>query len=142
MCSWRACSSVIHSLSASLSVSVLQKLVFPLVLCSSKLIVTIISRKATDAEYGILWYPRHKLQNRVGLFFGVATLAGTFSGFLAFEFMAGTRGLQAWSWICVHSLETNLTSPINECRFIRPQALVEFPSIASSLTPEERAYII
>lgn len=50
-----------------------------------------------------LWYPRHKLQYRVGLFFGAATLAGAFSGLLAFaiEFMGGTRGLEAWSWIFV-----------------------------------------
>ena len=91
--------------------------------------MTIFSRKVTDAEYEIrydllLWYPRHNSQYRVGLFFGAAT--GAFSELIAFEFVAGTRGLQAWSWICVHSLETNLTSPINECRFIRPRVLVEF----------------
>ena len=73
--------------------------------------MTIFSGKATDAEYGIrydllLWYPRNNSQHRVGLFFGAAT--GAFSGLIAFEFMAGTRGLQAWSWIFVRSLETNL----------------------------------
>ena len=50
-----------------------------------------------------IWYPRHDLQYRVGLFFGAATIAGAFSGLLAFgiEHMGGTRGLEAWSWIFV-----------------------------------------
>lgn len=53
-----------------------------------------------------LWYPRHMLQYRVGLFFGAATLAGAFSGLLAFgiEHMNGTQGLEAWSWIFVRLL--------------------------------------
>lgn len=43
------------------------------------------------------------LQYRVGLFFGAATLAGAFSGLLAFgiEHMDGTQSLEAWSWIFV-----------------------------------------
>ncbi|THH06989.1 hypothetical protein EW145_g3695 [Phellinidium pouzarii] len=51
--------------------------------------------------YLTMWYPRHKLQYRIGLFFGAATIAGAFSGLLAFaiEFMGGARGLEAWSWI-------------------------------------------
>ncbi len=50
-----------------------------------------------------LWYPRHQLQLRIGYFFGAASLAGAFSGLLAFaiSFMSGTRGLLGWSWIFV-----------------------------------------
>ena len=53
-----------------------------------------------------LWYPRHMMQYRVGLFFGGATLAGAFSGLLAFgiSFMSGTAGLLGWSWIFVSGL--------------------------------------
>lgn len=50
-----------------------------------------------------LWYPRHQLQLRIGLFFGAASLAGAFSGLLAYgiSFMSGTQGLLGWSWIFV-----------------------------------------
>lgn len=43
------------------------------------------------------------LQYRIGLFFGAASLAGAFSGILAYgiSFMTGTRGLLGWSWIFV-----------------------------------------
>lgn len=53
--------------------------------------------------YLTLWYPRHHLQYRIGLFFGAASLAGAFSGLLAYgiSFMAGTAGLLGWSWIFV-----------------------------------------
>ena len=50
-----------------------------------------------------LWYPRHALQLRIGLFFSGASLALGFSGLLAFAigFMEGMGGLQGWSWIFV-----------------------------------------
>jgi MFS transporter, ACS family, DAL5 transporter family protein len=50
-----------------------------------------------------LWYPRHALQFRIGLFFGGAGLALAFSGLLAFTigYMNGIRGLEGWSWIFV-----------------------------------------
>ena len=50
-----------------------------------------------------MFYPRHMLQFRVGLFWGGATVAGAFSGLLAYgiSFMSGTRGLLGWSWIFV-----------------------------------------
>ncbi|TDL18250.1 MFS general substrate transporter [Rickenella mellea] len=89
--------------------------------------------------YLTLWYPRHMLQYRVGLFFGAATLAGAFSGLLAFaiEFMGGTQGLEAWSWIFI--LEGIATVAVGTLAFM---VLVDFPVTAKFLTPEERAYVI
>lgn len=59
------------------------------------------------------------LQFRIGIFFGAASLAGAFSGLLAYgiSFMSGTAGLLGWSWIfvsgrayqncnCVNKIET------------------------------------
>lgn len=50
-----------------------------------------------------IWYPRHMLQYRIGLFFGAASLAGAFSGLLAYaiSFMSGVGGKLGWSWIFV-----------------------------------------
>src|SRR3979490_931496 len=50
-----------------------------------------------------MWYPRHALQLRIGLFFSGASLAYGFSGLLSFAigFMDGIQGLQGWSWIFV-----------------------------------------
>jgi hypothetical protein len=54
-----------------------------------------------------LWYPRQKLQYRIGLFFGAASVAGAFSGLLAFgiSYMSGTDGKLGWSWIFVSYLK-------------------------------------
>jgi len=43
------------------------------------------------------------LQYRIGFFIGAASLAGAFSGLLAYaiSFMDGVQGLEAWSWIFV-----------------------------------------
>ncbi|KAF8884550.1 MFS general substrate transporter [Gymnopilus junonius] len=89
--------------------------------------------------YLSLWYPRHKLQVRIGLFFGAASLAGAFSGLLAFaiSFMSGTRGLLGWSWIFI--LEGIATVIVG---ILAAFILVDFPSTAKFLTPEERAYIV
>ena len=52
------------------------------------------------------WYPRYKLQYRVGLFFGVASVSGAFSGLLAYgiSFMSGTAERLGWSWIFVRPI--------------------------------------
>ena len=49
------------------------------------------------------WYPRHHLQTRISIFFASASLAGAFSGLLAYAigFMSGVGGRLAWSWIFV-----------------------------------------
>ncbi|PAV19560.1 MFS general substrate transporter [Pyrrhoderma noxium] len=89
--------------------------------------------------YLTFWYPRHMLQYRIGLFFGAATLAGAFSGLLAYviEFMGGTQGLGAWSWIFI--LEGIATVVVGLIAFF---VLVDFPTTASFLTPEERSYVL
>ncbi|KAI0922612.1 hypothetical protein AcW1_002787 [Taiwanofungus camphoratus] len=89
--------------------------------------------------YLTLWYPRHMLQYRVGLFYGGATIAGAFSGLLAFaiSFMSGTSGLLGWSWIFI--LEGIATAVVGAIAFF---VLVDFPNTAKFLTPEERAYVI
>ncbi|PFH46412.1 hypothetical protein AMATHDRAFT_77688 [Amanita thiersii Skay4041] len=89
--------------------------------------------------YLTLWYPRHQLQMRIGLFFGAASLAGAFSGLLAYgiSFMSGTRGYLGWSWIFI--LEGIGTVCVGFVAFF---ILVDFPATAKFLTPEERSFIV
>lgn len=46
------------------------------------------------------WYCRHEMQTRLAIFFCAASLAGAFSGFLAFALMKmdGIGGLEGWRW--------------------------------------------
>ncbi|KAI0033011.1 MFS general substrate transporter [Vararia minispora EC-137] len=89
--------------------------------------------------YLSLWYPRSMLQLRVGIFFGAASLAGAFSGLLAFgiSFMNGIAGLEGWSWIFI--LEGIATVVIG---VLSAFILVDFPATAKFLTPEERSYLV
>lgn len=89
--------------------------------------------------YLTLWYPRHMLQYRIGLFFGAATVAGAFSGLLAFgiSYMGGMDGLEAWSWIFM--LEGLATIVVAIIAFF---VLVDLPDTAKFLTPEERAFVV
>ncbi|PPQ94104.1 hypothetical protein CVT25_009255 [Psilocybe cyanescens] len=89
--------------------------------------------------YLTLWYPRHELQFRVGIFYGSASLAGAFSGLLAYGigFMSGTGGLLGWSWIFI--LEGILTALVGILAFF---VLVDFPATATFLTLEERSFIV
>ncbi|KIJ54749.1 hypothetical protein M422DRAFT_152666 [Sphaerobolus stellatus SS14] len=89
--------------------------------------------------YLTIWYPRRELQYRIGLFFGAASVAGAFSGLLAFgiSFLKGKGGLLGWSWIFIlEGLATILVGILAAC------VMVDFPVTAKFLTPEERAYII
>ncbi|CAA7263446.1 unnamed protein product [Cyclocybe aegerita] len=89
--------------------------------------------------YLSLWYPRHQLQFRIGLFFGSASLAGAFSGLLAYgiSFMSGTQGLLGWSWIFI--LEGIATVAVGILAFF---VLVDFPATAQFLTLEERSFLV
>ncbi|GJE96617.1 MFS general substrate transporter [Phanerochaete sordida] len=89
--------------------------------------------------YLSMWYPRHALQYRIALFWGGATIAGAFSGALAFaiSFMAGVGGKEGWSWIFI--IEGIVTVVVGVAALF---ILVDFPSTASFLTPRERAYVV
>ncbi|KAI0365419.1 MFS general substrate transporter [Pilatotrama ljubarskyi] len=86
-----------------------------------------------------LWYPRHMLQWRLGLFWGGATISGAFSGLLAYgiSFISGAGGLLGWSWIfIIEGLLTIFTALVAFFVF------VDLPETAYFLTPEERSFLI
>ncbi|XP_006457076.1 hypothetical protein AGABI2DRAFT_188790 [Agaricus bisporus var. bisporus H97] len=89
--------------------------------------------------YLSIWFPRHMLQYRIGIFYGAASMAGAFSGLLAYGigFMSGTRGRLGWSWIFI--LEGIATVVVGFCAFF---LLVDFPATSKFLTPDERSYVI
>lgn len=51
------------------------------------------------------WYARFEVQTRLAIFFSAASLAGAFSGLLAFaiEKMDGVGNYSGWRWIFVSS---------------------------------------
>ncbi|KAF8199837.1 MFS general substrate transporter [Mycena galopus ATCC 62051] len=89
--------------------------------------------------YLTLWYPRHMLQWRIGLFIGAASLAGAFGGAMAFgiSFLSGRAGLLGWSWIFI--LEGIATVVVGIVAFF---VLVDFPVTATFLTPEQRSFVV
>ncbi|PGH09905.1 hypothetical protein AJ80_07615 [Polytolypa hystricis UAMH7299] len=84
------------------------------------------------------WYCRWEYQTRVGIFFSAASLAGSFSGLLAFgiQHMDGVAGLGGWRWIFI--LEGILTVVIGVSV---PWVLPDSPETCSFLTEHEKAYI-
>jgi len=91
------------------------------------------------AYYITLWYRRHEAQYRLAMFFSAATVAGAFSGILAFgiEKMDGIAGLAGWSWIFI--LEGIATVIVAVIAFF---VIQDFPETATFLTEEERAFIV
>ncbi|KAF8063507.1 MFS general substrate transporter [Lyophyllum atratum] len=89
--------------------------------------------------YLTLWYPRYKLQYRIGLFYGAASVAGAFSGLFAYfiSFLNGKGGLMGWSWIFI--LEGILTVLAGILALF---VMIDFPSTSTFLTREERSYVI
>src|SRR5512142_2526966 len=89
--------------------------------------------------YLTMWYCRHEIQLRQALFFSAASIAGAFSGLLAFAIskMDGVGGLEGWRWIFI--LEGIATVLIAVLAFF---ALHDFPETASFLTEEERAFVV
>jgi MFS family permease len=90
------------------------------------------------AFYLTCWYPRSKLQARIGWFLGSASLAGAFSGLLAYAvgFMSGDGGHLGWSWIFI--LEGAATVAVGLVAFL---IMVDSPETANFLTQEERAFV-
>ncbi|PIL28563.1 MFS general substrate transporter [Ganoderma sinense ZZ0214-1] len=95
---------------------------------------------ASGAFYYLsMWYPRHMIQMRFGIFWSGATLAGAFTGLVAFgiSFMSGTAGLLGWSWIFIIEGMATVVVGVVAC-FV----FVDFPDTARFLTPEERAFVV
>lgn len=86
-----------------------------------------------------MWYCRHEIQLRQALFFSAASIAGAFSGLLAFGIakMDGVGGLEGWRWIFI--LEGIATVIVAVMSFF---LLYDFPETASFLTEEERAFVV
>ncbi|OJJ40087.1 hypothetical protein ASPWEDRAFT_166174 [Aspergillus wentii DTO 134E9] len=84
------------------------------------------------------WYCRFEVQTRMSIFFSAASLAGAFSGLLAFaiEKMDGVGNLSGWRWIFL--LEGMLTVVIG---LILPWTLPDHPETASFLTSDERKFL-
>lgn len=84
-------------------------------------------------------YCTEELAFRQGLFFSAASVAGAFSGLLAYAIakMNGVGGYEGWRWIFI--LEGLLTVVVAVASFF---LLYDFPDTASFLTPEERAWVV
>ncbi|PGH20341.1 hypothetical protein AJ80_03609 [Polytolypa hystricis UAMH7299] len=91
------------------------------------------------AYYITMWYCRHEAQMRQALFFSAASVAGAFSGLLAFAIakMDGVGGYEGWRWIFI--LEGILTVVVAVIAFF---TIYDFPETASFLTERERAWVV
>ncbi|KAI1118906.1 major facilitator superfamily domain-containing protein [Nemania sp. NC0429] len=91
------------------------------------------------AYYLTMWYCRHEIQLRQAMFFSAASVAGAFSGLLAFGIakLDGLGGLEGWRWIFI--LEGLATVVVAFAAFF---LLYDFPETASFLTEEERAFVV
>ncbi|EXA35259.1 hypothetical protein FOVG_14018 [Fusarium oxysporum f. sp. pisi HDV247] len=84
------------------------------------------------------WYCRWELQTRMAIFYSAASLAGSFSGLLAFgiQHMEGVAGLGGWRWIFI--LEGILTVCVG---VTIPWVLPDSPETASFLSEQEKAFV-
>ncbi|CAJ2501270.1 Uu.00g041230.m01.CDS01 [Anthostomella pinea] len=91
------------------------------------------------AYYLTMWYCRHEIQLRQAMFFSAASIAGAFSGLLAFAIakMDGVGNLEGWRWIFI--LEGIVTVIVAIAAFF---ILHDFPETATFLTEEERAFVV
>lgn len=91
------------------------------------------------AYYLTTWYCRTELQFRQAMFFSAASIAGAFSGLLAFGLskMRGIAGLEGWRWIFI--LEGIATVVVGVIAYF---TLYDYPETAKFLTEDERAFII
>ncbi|CAI7647949.1 unnamed protein product [Penicillium bialowiezense] len=91
------------------------------------------------AYYITLWYPRHRAQFRQAMFFSAASVAGAFSGLLAYAIakMDGVGGYAGWRWIFI--LEGLLTVLV---ALVAPFAIHDSPETATFLTEKERQFVL
>ncbi|KAL8636530.1 MAG: hypothetical protein Q9228_006084, partial [Teloschistes exilis] len=91
------------------------------------------------AYYITMWYCRTEAQFRQAMFFSAASVAGAFSGLLAYGIakMDGVGGYEGWRWIFI--LEGILTVLVACCAFF---TIYDFPETAKFLTEPERAWVI
>ncbi|RDW64658.1 putative major facilitator superfamily permease-4 [Coleophoma cylindrospora] len=91
------------------------------------------------AYYITMWYCRDEAQFRQAMFFSAASVAGAFSGLLAFGIahMDGVGGLEGWRWIFI--LEGIVTVLVAVAAYF---VIYDFPETAAFLTPDERAWVV
>ncbi|KAJ5549003.1 hypothetical protein N7513_006237 [Penicillium frequentans] len=91
------------------------------------------------AFYISLWYPRANAQFRLALIFASASMAGAFSGLLAYliSMMDGVGGLEGWRWIFI--LEGTLTVLIAAVSYY---FVWDEPATATFLTEDEKKVIL
>jgi MFS family permease len=84
------------------------------------------------------WYCRFEVQTRMSVFFSAASMAGAFSGLLAFAIqqMHGVANIAGWRWIFI--LEGIMTVLVG---LSIPWVLPDSPERATWLTPEEKRFI-
>ncbi|OAQ89908.1 major facilitator superfamily transporter [Purpureocillium lilacinum] len=90
------------------------------------------------AYYITMWYTRHEAMYRTALFYATASLAGAFSGLLAYAItlMDGIGGLAGWQWIFI--LEGLLTVLAGVLAYF---AIFNGPDSVAWLTEEEKQYL-
>ncbi|EAQ82938.1 hypothetical protein CHGG_10756 [Chaetomium globosum CBS 148.51] len=88
--------------------------------------------------YFSMWYQRRERQFRISLFFGVAALAGSFGGILAYGIghMAGVVWENGWRWIFILEGIATVLVAIAAYYFIH-----NYPETADFLTENERTFI-
>ncbi|CAG9990621.1 unnamed protein product [Clonostachys byssicola] len=85
-----------------------------------------------------MWYKRHEIQLRAGIFYSAGAFSGAVSGLLAYLInkMNGVAGLEGWRWVFI--LEGMLTVLIALCAFF---VLPDDPASCKFLTEEEKAIV-
>jgi MFS family permease len=91
------------------------------------------------AYYLTNWYRREEMQLRQAMFFSAASVAGAFSGLLAYGIgkMDGLAGLHGWQWIFI--LEGLVTVVVALGAF---WMMYDFPDTAEFLSQEERDFVV
>ncbi|KIW98242.1 uncharacterized protein Z519_01826 [Cladophialophora bantiana CBS 173.52] len=86
-----------------------------------------------------IWYERYQVQTRFAVFYAGASLAGAFSGLLAFaiQHMDGVAGLAGWRWIFL--LEGLFTVV---CGLIAAFTIPDSPQRAKFLEEDEKKFVV